>query len=503
MFSSPGRWLLAASVALALLGPARAQEVHELTGHFGGVRCVAFAPDGKTLASFATDSTVRIWDVASRKLLRSLSPGYSANPFLAYSPGGKMLATTSGSWVRLWNPDTSVQLRYFSRHGSNVHMLAFAPDGKTVASVGADRYLRLWSPETTAESRAVLADDVFGGPHAVAFSPDGKLLATGGQDRSVRVWDPASGKLLHRFTGHTDVVVSVAFARDGRSVMSGSHDRTVRMWEVSTGKERLQLSGHTNLVRAVALSGDGRTLASGAYDNTVRLWDALTGKELKKLDHRGTVWSVAFAPGDGVLASGSEDRSVRLWKVSDTTGRAAPAGEKLTGKQTAALWKELASDDAARAYKAMGGLGGNAESGIALFKSQLKPVLELDGEARKRVTSLLSDLADPDVETRRKAIDALITYGAPAGPQVRAALAGATDVDVKLRLFVVLRGLQGDATTKTGLRTLRALETLERIGNAEALALVKALARGVPDAALTKEARACLARMTRRGGGKS
>jgi WD40 repeat protein len=495
--------LLALSLALALAGSAPAQEVHELSGHLNGVRSVAFSPDGKHLASFALDSTVRIWDVATRVQQRVFSSGYSSTPSVVYSPDGRMLLSSSGSWVRVWNPDTGAQLRFFNRHGSNVHMMAFSPDGRTVASAAADRYVRLWNPETTLETRAILADDVFGGPHAVAYSLDGKLLATGGQDRSVRVWDPASGKLLQRLTGHTDAVVSLAFSRDGRMLVSASHDRTIRLWEVSTGKERLQLSGHTSYVRTVALSADGRTLASGGYDNAARLWDPLTGKELKKLDHRGTVWSVAFAPGDKVLASGCEDRSVRLWKVSDWTGRAAAAGGTLSAKQQAALWTALASDDAGRAYRAMGEMGSNAEAGIGLLKDRLKPVQELDGEARKRVGELLADLDAKEVATRRKAIDGLVAYGAPAGPQVRAALARATDVDVKLRLFVVLRGLQGDSSTTAGLRTLRALETLERIGNAEALALVKALAKGVPDAPLTKEARASLARMTRRGGGKS
>src|SRR5262249_36876331 len=81
-----------------------------------GVTHVRFSPDGKTLASGGSDKTflgvrganpsaVRLWDVATGKLLRTLEGHQNAITSLSFSPDGKRLAS-SGSWdetIRLWD----------------------------------------------------------------------------------------------------------------------------------------------------------------------------------------------------------------------------------------------------------------------------------------------------------------------------------------------------------------------------------------------------------------
>jgi DNA-binding beta-propeller fold protein YncE len=498
---SSARWPVVVALLLAGGGTAFGQDVRPLTGHFSSVRGVAFSPDGKTLVTSSYDSSARLWEVSSGKLLRTLSHFNWVN-YSTFSPDGKLLATCGyDRMIRLYDPTNGNLLRTFGGHTSAAYGAAFSPDSKTVASVAAERNLRIWDATTLRELHNITTDNNNFNVYAVAFSPDGKTVACAGQDRIIRLYEPGSGRETQRLTGHMDQVVALAFSPDGRTLLSGSHDRTVRMWELSTGKERLSMSGHTNWVRSVAITRDGRTIASGSYDNTVRLWDALTGKELKQLNgHIGTVWGVDFAPDGKLLASGSEDRSARLWKVTEWTERPAAKGEKLAAADLAQHWADLSSDEGAKAFKAVVDLTQSPESALPYLKESLKPVRELEGDDVKKVARLIDELASDDFAVRKKAMDGLSALGMPVAPQLRAALAKTSDVDVRLRLFVVLRSMDNSALGPDQLRTIRALEVLERIGTKEALEVVRALARGVPEAHQTVEAKASLARMTRRLG---
>jgi WD40 repeat protein len=185
--------------AIRLWDVATGKETARLAGHSGIVFRIAYSPNGKLLASASADRTVKLWDVAAGKEVASYQ--HEAVPCcLAFSPDGKTLAVgtdlagheklTSGQ-VHLWDVETGKRRGVFAAHfQERVAALAYSPDGKMLATAGDRNTICLWDAASR-ERRALL-----GVPKqriaALAFSPDGKTLASGGFDKRVRLWEVAA-----------------------------------------------------------------------------------------------------------------------------------------------------------------------------------------------------------------------------------------------------------------------------------------------------------------------
>jgi WD40 repeat protein len=291
------------------------------------VYSVAFSPDGRLLASGDWDKTIKLWDVATGSLVRTLKGHTGGVNSVAFSPDGRLLASGSGDGtIKLWDVATGSLVRTLSGHTNNVNSVAFSPDGRLLASGSDDNTIKLWEVASGSEVRTLTGHT--GDVTSVAFRPDGRLLASGSWDKTIKLWEVASGSLVRTLTGHTGGVNSVAFSPDGRLLASGSgdpvsSDHTIKLWEVASGSLVRTLTGHTIYVLSVAFRPDGRLLASGSWDKTIKLWDVATGSLVRTLTHPafGGVYSVAFSPDGRLLASGAYDTTIRLWDISDLVGR--------------------------------------------------------------------------------------------------------------------------------------------------------------------------------------
>ncbi len=312
-FSPDGSLALSGSAdkTLKLWDVASGRELRSFAGHTEGVSSVAFSPDGGLALSGSFDNTLRLWDVASGRELRTFAGHTSAVTSVAFSPDGRL--ALSGSYdntLKLWDVASGRELRTFAGHTGWVSSVAFSPDGRLARSSD-DNTLKLWDVASGRELRT------FAGGSQVAFSPDGKMALSRSDDNTLKLWDEASGRELRTFTGHTSLVSSVAFSSDNRLALSGSYDNTLKLWDVASGRELRTFAGHTRWVTSVAFSPDGRLALSGSVDSTLKLWDVASGRELRTFaGHTRWVSSVAFSPDGRLALSGSVDSTLKLWDVA-------------------------------------------------------------------------------------------------------------------------------------------------------------------------------------------
>ena len=299
-----------------------------ISGHDKAVNAVAFAPDGKLLASGSVDMSIKLWEVSTGGVRLAYQPlvnnQSSEVTSVAFSPTGALMARGHHA-----NPirvdrfaDGTLEPRLeLIGHEGWVPVVTFSPEGDRLASASLDLTARIWDTETgqsllTLKGHDDTASRIGVGVWGVAFSPDGKTIATGASDAAVILWDAETGEARTTLRAHHGLVFSVAFSPDGRLLASSSEDSTVILWDVEKGKLRSRLKGHEGWVVCVAFSPDGSTLASASYDTTVRLWDVGTKKTRHVFGgHEGAAHYVAFSPDGRLLASAGNDGNVRLWNL--------------------------------------------------------------------------------------------------------------------------------------------------------------------------------------------
>ena len=116
-----------------------------VSGEFGGIWGVAYAPDGKTIAGGCLDGTVRLWDAATGKELQILKGHTERVIWVAYTHSGKTLASSSyDGTIRLWDPATTKEKAVLKGHTEGVQRLAFSFGGTNLASTSNDRTIRIW-----------------------------------------------------------------------------------------------------------------------------------------------------------------------------------------------------------------------------------------------------------------------------------------------------------------------------------------------------------------------
>jgi eukaryotic-like serine/threonine-protein kinase len=261
----------------------------------GRLITMALSPDGHTVATGGDDGLIRVWDLKTQAERRTLAGHSGWVQHLAYSPDGKILASTQtyvdvsqfgGSRpsnlvvaetqeVHLWDPATGQPLGRLpvppmpTRENKSL-VIGFSHDGIFLVGVYPNGVIAFWDMRGRSLARTLVVADLKGS--GFALSPDGSRFVTVGERNSVTIRDSSSGRKVRTLRGHEGPVRALAFSPDGKTLATASVDGTVKLWNPDFEQERLTLRGHSGAVYAIAFSPDGAVLASAGSDGTIRLW---------------------------------------------------------------------------------------------------------------------------------------------------------------------------------------------------------------------------------------
>ncbi|HKI35235.1 MAG TPA: PQQ-binding-like beta-propeller repeat protein [Gemmataceae bacterium] len=472
----------------------------------GGVTCAALSADGKLLATGHADGAIRFWDPATGKSRPAVIAGKFPVIDLCLAADGKEVAARWGGLedVGVWDTATGKQQTSISEKSQAVAgarwnrapagTVVFSPAGKVLATVDLKQAVHLWDAKSGKElphSPLTVKDETEA--VRVTFAPDG-TLAVGYASSHVVCWNVAVGRVIHRIVMPNGLPTGLAFSPDGRSLATAGGSGGVHLWEVASEEERTP-EGAVNdpPAGAVAFSADGRLLLAAGADGLVSISDTYTRKALKTLRcHRGAVTALAVAGGK-LLTVGADGTAV-VWDVSRLVPPRREA-TKLTEAQLTALWHELAGENAAEGYRAVGRAVAAGPQAVAPLRERLEQSAGVDG---KRIASLIADLDSDEFDTRERATKELELIGVKAVPALRKALDGSPSAEVRQRTEGLLKKLDGPMAVGQQQRLARALEALEAIGAPEAVKALEALAKRGANDELGQEAKAALERLAKR-----
>ncbi|MEM7725477.1 MAG: WD40 repeat domain-containing protein [Cyanobacteria bacterium P01_A01_bin.45] len=268
--------------------------IRNLRGHIWSIASLTFTADGKTLVSGSFDHTIKVWNLKTGKMIRTLDFHKDGVNCVVINPRTKQLISAGGAAqintdtkIKVWNLEKGKLVRTLKGHGMGVKSLLVTPDGKTLISASYDKTVKLWDVKTGKLLRTLIGHQAW--VKTLALSRDGKTLASGGgslakdTDTNIRIWDLSTGKLVKTLTGNSNAVNFLSFSKDGNTLISGG-ERHIKLWNLNTSILQSQFTvSKLGNITSITASPSKTNLVITTLNGGIELWDLQTGKQVNTL----------------------------------------------------------------------------------------------------------------------------------------------------------------------------------------------------------------------------
>jgi hypothetical protein len=221
------------------------------SAHTDGVTAITMGTDSDIVISGGRDRTVKVWNVKTGKLLRTmrLTAGeVNASPVrrLLISPDQQRLAVATDRTIQLWNLQTGQLIK-----------VAFQSSNQVNAAL----------------------------PNSMAFSPDSQFLATLDHNNSIKLWNASNGARFMTLSQHQNSLEALSFTTSGLQLISRDRNQLVLFWDLAKSRSDRSIS-----------------VASGNQSKPIDTSDAVATQQPISLSPDGQTFAVPLKLSNGTMA---------------------------------------------------------------------------------------------------------------------------------------------------------------------------------------------------------
>ncbi|GAA0891730.1 hypothetical protein GCM10009122_14090 [Fulvivirga kasyanovii] len=291
-------------------------------GHYAAIKAVAFTPDGKYLLTGSRDKSIKLWDVASGRELRSfLGHKGTVNDIDVTDDGKYFVSSSADNTAKLWEITTGKMIRDFVGHKDIMTTVDLSPDGTKLITAGYDWVSMLWSMASgdTLRTFKMNPDKGLGYGINASFSPDGSMIAFGSDNRTTVIYDAGSGKLVQEIKPEEGwcggCATFIDYSEDGQWLITASNKGDFVLRNSRSG-EVMKTFVKNESYEAVDLSTDGK-LALMLTEDSLKVFSTASGQQKfsVKVDHSMPATDAAFSPDSKTIAVVSDDQKINLYDV--------------------------------------------------------------------------------------------------------------------------------------------------------------------------------------------
>ncbi len=324
-FSSDGKSIAAASTDFAVrIFDVETRQIIRTINTEGVVYCIAFSPDGRLLAGAGADNRLKVWDIGSGRRILNAAHHTGRIRDVCFSPDGRWIATASkDKRVVFWNADNGKPVKDIRDFGAEVTGVSFSNESNYLITVSGGGRIGVYKTVNGAGEgggKLLFKMDGFRSRLRDALiSPNGRHIIILFMDDAPQLWDVSPSFRKHRVTfSGRGVAYAASFSADGQYVVTANEGAEAHIWEASSGKHVYSLKGHRDAVLSASFSPAAHLAATGSKDGAVKLWSLDIGIKTQTFaGHDDQVIDVAFSPDGERLLSASLDNSVRLWNLKE------------------------------------------------------------------------------------------------------------------------------------------------------------------------------------------